>query len=115
MKQIQNDLLVQKSKPIFHGGGSKVNRPGELYKRYRTVEELPEMAKAFYEVAGKFTLVALSTSETDIRAASNVGISLKMLVRGVFQHEVKLESWIVTERNKEKAESISAELMEGDA
>jgi hypothetical protein len=38
-----------------------------------------------------------------------------MLVRGVFQYEVKLESWIVTERKKEKAESISAELMEEDA
>ena len=28
-------------------------RPGEMYRRYRTVEELPENAKAFYEVAGK--------------------------------------------------------------
>lgn len=53
LKQIQSDLLVQKSKPLISGGGSKVNRPGELYKRYRTVEELPATAKAFYELAGK--------------------------------------------------------------
>lgn len=33
-----------------------VARPGELYRRYRTVEELPENAKAFYELAGKFII-----------------------------------------------------------
>lgn len=80
LKVTQNNLIVQKAK-----GDSRnnVNRPGELYKRYRTVEELPSTAKAFYELA-----------------ASNAGISLKMLVKGVFQLELKVESWIVTERKK---------------
>jgi RNA polymerase I-specific transcription initiation factor RRN7 len=34
-----------------------MKRPGELYKRYRTVEDLPENAKAFFELAGKFSLL----------------------------------------------------------
>lgn len=50
LKVTQNNLIVQKAK-----GDSRnnVNRPGELYKRYRTVEELPATAKAFYELAGR--------------------------------------------------------------
>ena len=34
-------------------------------------------------------------------AASNAGISLKMLVKGVFQFEVQLDNWLLMERKKE--------------
>ncbi|CZR62368.1 related to polymerase I core factor (CF) subunit [Phialocephala subalpina] len=83
LKLNQNDLVVQKAKP---SEGRNINRPGELYKRYRTVEELPSTARAFYELA-----------------ASNAGISLRTLVNGVFRHELKVESWIVAERKKAMA------------
>jgi len=52
LKQIQKNLMVQKSKPVEEEDDD-IKRPGELYKRYRTIEELPDNAKAFYEIAGK--------------------------------------------------------------
>ena len=52
--------------------------------RYRTDEELPELGKMFYE-----------------KASRNIGISLKGLVRGVFQTEVGLENWRLEERRRQ--------------
>lgn len=56
LKQVQSGLLLQTPVPKEAGEEQEdINRPGELYRRYRTVEELPESAKAFYERAGKFS------------------------------------------------------------
>jgi RNA polymerase I-specific transcription initiation factor RRN7 len=52
LKQVQNNLIVQKSK-VAESVVENITRPGELYKRYRTVQELPANAKIFYEIAGK--------------------------------------------------------------
>jgi RNA polymerase I-specific transcription initiation factor RRN7 len=54
LKRVQNSLMVQNFKPFREGEIEAPRRPGELYKRYRKVEELPENAKAFYELAGEF-------------------------------------------------------------
>lgn len=34
-----------------------MHRAGQLYKRYRTIEELPDTAKVFFEAAGEPILV----------------------------------------------------------
>jgi len=54
-----------------------------MYTRYRSIEELPDIAKPFYEIAAK-----------------NIGISLRGLVRGVFETEVRLETWALADRKK---------------
>jgi hypothetical protein len=54
LKEVQKNLILQKFKPLTIGESEEIRRPGELYKRYRKVEELPENAKAFYELAGEF-------------------------------------------------------------
>jgi RNA polymerase I-specific transcription initiation factor RRN7 len=54
LKDVQKSLIVQKPKPVEVGESEEIKRSGELYKRYRTVEELPENAKAFYRLAGEF-------------------------------------------------------------
>lgn len=54
LKDVQKSLVVQKSKPVEVGETEEIKRPGALYKRYRRIEELPENAKAFYELAGEF-------------------------------------------------------------
>jgi nicotinic acid mononucleotide adenylyltransferase len=56
LKDVQKTLIVQKPKPVEFGE-TEIRRPGELYKRYRTVEELPENAKAFYLLAGESFLL----------------------------------------------------------
>jgi len=38
-----------------------------------------------------------------VYSASNAGVSLKMLVKGVFLLEVQLEIWMVKERKREAA------------
>lgn len=53
LKAIQESLIVQKSRATSEGESKQTNRPGELYRRYRTVEDLPDSSKAFYEIAGK--------------------------------------------------------------
>ena len=53
LKEVQRNLTLQNWKPVKFGGGDKIRRPGELYKRYRRVEELHENAKAFHELAGE--------------------------------------------------------------
>ena len=54
LKQIQQDLVFQKPRSIEEEESENIRRPGELYRRYRSVEDLPENARAFYEKAGKF-------------------------------------------------------------
>jgi RNA polymerase I-specific transcription initiation factor RRN7 len=53
LKQIQQDLISQRPRPVEEEENGDIRRPGELYRRYRTVEDLPENARAFYEKAGK--------------------------------------------------------------
>lgn len=54
-KEVHKTLTLQKPVPTMNREEPEdILRPGEMYKRYRTVEELPESAKAFYEIAGKF-------------------------------------------------------------
>ncbi|KAG9243177.1 60S ribosomal protein L40 [Calycina marina] len=61
-----------------------IKRPGELYKRYRSVDDLPEIGKLFFE-----------------KASRNIGISLKGLVEGVVQTEVKLDNWRLEDRKRQ--------------
>lgn len=57
LKQVQSNLVTQRPVPVQDDEEyESMNRPGELYRRYRTVEELPDNAKAFYKVAGTFRL-----------------------------------------------------------
>lgn len=84
LMKVQGSLIVQNPLADREDDNSKeVNRPGELYRRFRTIEELPENAKAFYEIAAK-----------------NIGITLSGLVRAVFQTEVRLENWNTVERKR---------------
>jgi hypothetical protein len=53
LKDVQKSLIVQKPKPVEDGESEEIKRPGELYKRYRRIDELPENAKAFYGLAGE--------------------------------------------------------------
>lgn len=54
LKGVQRSLLLQEPQPVEEDEGSRdIFRAGELYKRYRTEEELPIMAKPFFELAGK--------------------------------------------------------------
>ncbi|TVY21399.1 RNA polymerase I-specific transcription initiation factor rrn7 [Lachnellula arida] len=83
VKQVQQDLISQKPLPLEDDESEKINRPGELYRRYRRVEDLPENARIFYE-----------------KAAENTGISLKMLVRGVVQLETLMGNWNLADRKR---------------
>ncbi|KAG4035466.1 hypothetical protein MFRU_001g02350 [Monilinia fructicola] len=83
-KEVHKTLTLQKS--VAHMDVNEpedIVRPGELYRRYRTIAELPESAKAFYEIA-----------------ARNIGTSLQKLVYGVFTTEIQLEKWMLDERRK---------------
>jgi RNA polymerase I-specific transcription initiation factor RRN7 len=56
LKQVQRSSIVQKPVPIQDEEAEEeevMTRPGELYRRYRTVDELPDNARAFYKLAGK--------------------------------------------------------------
>jgi RNA polymerase I-specific transcription initiation factor RRN7 len=55
LKQVQRSLIIQNPKAIVENEELEdVKRPGELYRRYRTIDDLPDNAKAFYEIAGEF-------------------------------------------------------------
>lgn len=86
LKAVQSSLQIQRSWPpnIASGEAERIHRPGELYKRYRHAEELPEHAKNFYELAAK-----------------NVGISVRLLVKEIFKLEIKLEHWRMEQRKRE--------------
>ncbi|KAI9816205.1 MAG: Pol I core factor CF [Pycnora praestabilis] len=64
-------------------------RPGSVYKHYRTEDDLPSHARAFYEAA-----------------AAVVGLSLTSLVRAVFQTECKLHAWAHRQRKQEAIAAI---------
>jgi len=53
LKQVQQQSLLRKSKPAVEADDEDPTRPGEFYRRYRAVEELPKEAKVFYDIAGK--------------------------------------------------------------
>lgn len=55
---------------------SEIARPGSFYQHYRTEDNLPETARPFYEAAAKIA-----------------GLSLRTLVRVVFQTELRIERW----------------------
>jgi RNA polymerase I-specific transcription initiation factor RRN7 len=56
LKQIQRSSILRYSKPVQEGSEQDVTRPGEYYRRYRTVEELSKEARVFYEIACKFLM-----------------------------------------------------------
>ena len=101
LRLVQDSLIVQK--PVFDdedGKSGHVTRPGELYRRYRTVEELPENAKPFYNKAGRSSPPLLPERKSNLWIARSIGITLPGLVRAVFQTEVRLESWNLAERKR---------------
>jgi len=108
LKQVQQGLILQKPKPVQNEEEQPetVNRPGELYRRYRTTAELPDNARVFYELAGmfRFSYPRSGIHLADVTLAANVGTSLHKLVREVFQTEVLLEGWALSERRKRLAE-----------
>lgn len=54
LKAVQESLVWRDPRPIIEGEESgDLQRAGDLYKRYRTVEELPQRARPFFELAGK--------------------------------------------------------------
>lgn len=54
LKKVQLRLISKTPKAV--GNADKdAKRPGELYKRYRSPEELSDIAKAFYGLAGKIS------------------------------------------------------------
>jgi RNA polymerase I-specific transcription initiation factor RRN7 len=61
LKEIQQNLIFHTSKRVEENEGSHLKRPGEFYRKYRKVENLPEDAKAFYERAGQFLVTFLDT------------------------------------------------------
>jgi len=55
LKEVQGSLIVQKPVPTQdeeEKDDEPVTRPGEFYRRYRNIDELPDDARAFYELAG---------------------------------------------------------------
>lgn len=53
LKEAQHALIFQKPKPVEEDESDEIRRPGELYKRYRTADDLPENARVLYERVGK--------------------------------------------------------------
>lgn len=63
------------------GHAEHVRRPGSYYKRYRVIEDIPSVARTFFEAAARV-----------------VGLSLRSIVDAVYQTESKLEAWKLTRR-----------------
>ncbi|KAL2061708.1 hypothetical protein VTL71DRAFT_7086, partial [Oculimacula yallundae] len=85
LKDVQRRLLLQEPLSFEKGEGlSDIVRAGELYRRYRRVEELSEEALKFFELA-----------------ASRVGTSVDRLLRTVFRLEVQLEKWRLADLRKQ--------------
>ncbi|KAF7886842.1 uncharacterized protein EAF02_003489 [Botrytis sinoallii] len=109
-KEVHKTLTLQKPVARVDDEESQdIVRPGEKYRRYRAIEELPESAKAFFEIAGKLFLLdgVFMLSLTGI--ARNIGTSIEKLVQGVFTTEVRLEKWMLDERRKELLEQEESE------
>ncbi|RFU35597.1 hypothetical protein B7463_g655, partial [Scytalidium lignicola] len=81
VREIQNTLIWQE--PVQCHSLEKAARAGHLYKRYHTTEELPEVARIFYE-----------------KAANISNVSLQLIVSGVFQLEARLQGWTVEEKRR---------------
>ncbi len=57
LKEVQSSLVWRTPHTVGEDDESdSIRRPGELYKRYRTEEELPKEAKAFFGLAGESVL-----------------------------------------------------------
>ncbi|OJD10497.1 ubiquitin-60S ribosomal protein L40 [Emergomyces pasteurianus Ep9510] len=69
--------VQSKSQPVATAtsvdAAANVPRPGSFYKRYRSEDQLNESARAFYEAAARV-----------------IGVSLKMVVTGVYQTESRM-------------------------
>lgn len=89
LKRVQQESTLRNTKPAPDGTAKDVTRPGQYYRRYRSFEQLPKDAKAFYEVA-----------------AECIGIDVPRLVKAVFQIEVQLEKWNSAHRKKRQLESL---------
>jgi hypothetical protein len=58
LKAVHESLIVRKPWPEAEDGEKeRARRSGEFYKRYRKLEELPEAAQPFFELAGKSILI----------------------------------------------------------
>lgn len=56
IREVQKSLLLQKPAAIYGDEDSdSPARPGELYRRYRKVEDLSSNAKFFFERAGELS------------------------------------------------------------
>ncbi|KAJ5052078.1 uncharacterized protein L3040_001838 [Drepanopeziza brunnea f. sp. 'multigermtubi'] len=89
LKAVQRSLICQSPHTIDENEDVEgIRRAGELYKRFRTEDELPGPARLFFQLA-----------------ASKAGITLRMLVKYVFRLEVKLENLRLGERRREAAKS----------
>jgi len=96
VKAVQETLLLQKPLASQDNDEKKgISRPGELYKRYRNIEELPDDARRFYELAAK-----------------NVAISLHILVRCVFRTESHLQRWAMEDKKMKTAREQGALYLE---
>ncbi|KAL4789469.1 hypothetical protein BDV19DRAFT_374058 [Aspergillus venezuelensis] len=70
-----------KTREVISDPKADVPRPGSLYARYRHESDLPDSARAFYEVVAKVT-----------------GVSLATLVRCVSQAEGQINKWLEDQR-----------------
>ena len=62
VKEIHETMLIQRPIPVSNQDAVKeIRRPGELYRRWRTIDDLPENARAFCEVAGTVQCLNLPT------------------------------------------------------
>ena len=56
LKQVQESSIAQRAESV-ESDDQNIHQPGELYRRYRLIEELSEDARALYEMAGKFSVL----------------------------------------------------------
>ncbi|KAL4866299.1 hypothetical protein BDV12DRAFT_199364 [Aspergillus spectabilis] len=70
-----------KSRAVISDLNADIPRPGSQYPRYKHESDLPDSARAFYEIAAKV-----------------VGISLPTLVRCVSQAEIQINRWLEEQR-----------------
>jgi RNA polymerase I-specific transcription initiation factor RRN7 len=88
LKHVQAQLKVRKSVSAEEAEYiATINRPGSYYTLYRKEVDLPEKTRAFFE-----------------SAAEEAGISLDMLIRGVYRIERQLQEWLANEKREMRAE-----------
>lgn len=99
LKRVQRSMSPQRCEPgneIF----DDVNRPGDKYRRYRKVRDIPDMAMPFFKLAGMFESRVLEVT-TNMFLAENAGIHLKLLVQRVYEVEGRLMKWNLEERRRQ--------------